>query len=157
MSLAEKRLWIELVTTIGIWGAYFGHLVLWLDRGGVEDPEFAVAMGGHFFGALVLSILIRVVLSVLARRLTPAAERHVRDEREDLAALRAAWAGYALLGLLVFAVGGVGYIAGVSGHVDIAPISGAGFVVLANLTLGALIQSELLRMVVNILLLRRAG
>lgn len=157
MSFAEKRLWIELIATLAVWGVYFGRLIGWIDAGGLDDPAFASVMGGHFLLAVAVAVLIRVVLSVIAGRATPEAERRVRDEREDLATLRATWAGHALLGGLVLAVSAVGYIAGATGHVDIVPVSAAGLVVLANLTLGALIQAELLRLVVNLVLLRRPG
>jgi hypothetical protein len=157
MSFAEKRLWIELAASLAVWGVYFTRLIGWIDAGGLQDPEFAATMGGHFVLAVAAGVAIRVVLSLIARRVTPRAELRVRDEREDLAALRATFAGHALLGGLVLGVAAVGYVAGVTGHVDIVPISAEGMVVLANLTLGALVQAELLRLVVHLILLRRPG
>lgn len=83
MPFREKTAWISLLSTAGIYAAYF----------------WSVAHGGDYFGGLlgtiVALVVVQVVLIVAAAAINPGDAKAPRDEREKLIELRATRVAYA--------------------------------------------------------------
>lgn len=103
MSYRERSAWAQLLILGYIWGRYFwwfGDHVLGGDA--LVDQTFSIRAGVNFGAALFGTIVVSLVDALIRRFSTPAAERVLRDEREDLANLRAVrWAFRTMIFLLV--------------------------------------------------------
>jgi len=98
MSFREKCAWIGLVSVLIAFGAYFGAIATQLISGrGMSAIHLLL-------GCVALFALLQGGLTYLAARSTPAAERHVRDERELVIQARSHTLGYYVLVVLVLAL-----------------------------------------------------
>ncbi len=158
MSFREKHLWISIVATVGVWGFYGWRLIQTIAGGGLIDPGFAFATGGLFIGCLVLVVLLEVGLTFLATATTRRAEREARDERELVASLKASHVSLMALIAIVFSLAIAAYLLGFANAASRAaalPMTPTNALILAaNLLMGAVIVSELIRYVFNLALLR---
>jgi hypothetical protein len=102
MSFREKIAWISVITTILVWGAYFGFLL----TGGLHMPVPAQFAG--FLGAVVVQTILVVGASIVTSVLAPKDAGAAPDER-DKAVSHAAYAlAYpVLLSLVVCAAASV--------------------------------------------------
>lgn len=159
MSFREKHLWISIVATVGVWGFYGWRLVQTIAGGGLTDPGFAFATGGLFIGCLVVVVLLEVGLTFLATATTRRAEREARDERELVASLKASHVSLMALIAIVFSLAIAAYLLGFANAAAPGPVAllmtpTNALIFAANLLMGAVIVSELIRYVFNLALLR---
>ena len=159
MSFREKHLWISIVATVCVWGFYGWRLTQAIAGGGLTDPGFAFATGGLFIGCLVVVVLLEVGLTFLATATTRRAERETRDERELVASLKASHVSLMALIAIVFSLAIAAYLLGFanaasSGAAALAMTPTNALIFAANILMGAVIVSELIRYVFNIALLR---
>jgi len=159
MSFREKHLWISIVATVGVWGFYGWRLIQTIAQGGLTDPDFAFATGGLFIGCLVVVVLLEVTLTFLATATTRQAEREARDERELVASLKASHVSLMALIAIVFSLAIAAYLLGFANAT--APAAAAlpmtptnALIFAANILMGAVIVSELIRYTFNLALLR---
>jgi len=161
MSFREKHLWISIVTTVAVWGYYYWRLIEAVRTGGLTDPGFAFSMGGLFVVCLIVVTVVEVALTFIATATTTRAEKAARDERELLASLKASHVSLMALIGIVFSLAIAAYMLGFA---DAAVPSGPNLpmtptnamILFANILMGAVIVSELIRYVFNVALLRRA-
>lgn len=103
MPFREKTAWISLITTVGIWGAYF-----WvIGRGLLERGNLTgipVSTVGLFIGGTVAIVIIQIVLAIVMAIVTRKEADAPMDERERLIDLKAARAGFYALNAAVFCV-----------------------------------------------------
>lgn len=170
MSFREKSLWVQLAATVGVWGFYF-----WSLRGrlgaGFNLSSYADRSLALFVAGVVLLIVVAIVLALLARIGSTAAERRVRDEREALAGLRAFKWAYVFGAVLLIWVGWQAWSTGdqLSARFDAQPADGGvsmsflpsmlwvpnTFVLIANHLLFCAVLTEVFRYGLNIVLIRR--
>jgi hypothetical protein len=93
MAFREKSAWISLLTTIGIWGAYY-----W----GEMHRETWHLIG--LLGAIVAAVVVQVVLHIALAAAAPKEASARPDEREMLIDLKAVRAAYAALSFGVVCV-----------------------------------------------------
>ncbi len=112
MSFREKSAWVSLITTVGIWGAYFwiiGRFLL--ERGSLAGlPADSV---GLFIGGVVALVIVQIVLAIAVAIVSGRQAETPMDERERLLDLKAARAGFYALNAAVFCVSGL-WLAGAS-------------------------------------------
>lgn len=161
MSFREKHLWISIVATVGVWGFYGWRLLQTIAGGGLTDPGFAFETGGLFIGCLVVVVLLEVGLTLLATATTRRAEREARDEGELIASLKASHVSLMALIAIVFSLAIGAYLLGfvnasAPGHADLPMTPTNALILAANLLMGAVIVSELIRYAFNLALLRGA-
>lgn len=160
MSFREKHLWISIVSTVLVWGFYYLRLYQAIAAGGLEAGDFPQLMGGLFIGCLVVTVVIEIVLTIIATVTTSKAEREARDERETLAALKASHVSLMLLITLVASLSFMAYFAGLldpgmNQRPGIPATSANALVLIANLLMGSVIVSELVRHGFTLGLLKR--
>ncbi len=160
MSFREKHLWISIISTVLVWGFYFLRLVQAIRGGGLEADDFAGYMGGLFVLCLVVTVVIEIVLTIIANLTTSKAEREARDERETLAALKASHVSLMFLIAAVICESGAAYFSGliepsfgIGG--GLAMTSANAMILMANILLGSVIVSEMIRHGFTLALLRR--
>ncbi len=161
MTFREKHLWINIVTTVGIWAFYYWRLIVSVGEGGLTDPRFPFAMGALFIGCLVVVVVVEIALTILATATTRKAEREARDERELLASLKASHVSLMALIAIVFSLSMAAYFMGFldaasAGAPTLAMTPTNAMILFANILMGAVIVSELIRYAFNVALLRRA-
>ena len=160
MTFREKHLWISIISTVLVWGFYYVRMFQGIAAGALESETFAGMMGGLFVGCLVVTVVIEVVLTIIATATTSKAEREARDERETLAALKASHVSLMLLITLVVSLSIVAYFAGLvepamGARSGFAITSANALVLMANLLMGVVIVSEMVRHIFTLALLRR--
>jgi uncharacterized membrane protein len=138
LSFQEKSIWFSLVTTIVIFGFYFGRVFrIFLDPR-IPGP----ALIGLFIGTIVLIVLVQIagqtILAVANRR---EAEKG-KDERGRLVELKATRISYFILVLGV-------WVAGASMFVSSAPLF------MANIIMFFFILSEVVGYVAQLIYYRR--
>lgn len=169
MSFREKSLWVQMLAALGVWGLYFWHLKTQLPN--MNLPGFAERTLAAFGASIVLLVVVALVLTLLSRIGSTKAEREIRDEREQLADLRAFKWAYVLVVCLLLWVGYETYSVGSRLAVlfDRQPNDGgvswsflpalqwvpSTFIVAANHVLLCLVVAELFRRALNIILIRR--
>lgn len=124
MSFKEKIAWISVVTTILVWGGYFGFMAA--TGGRYPGPVYFVA----FFAAMIVQAILATVASIVTAVLAPSEATAAADERDKMIARRAYTIAYpVLLGLVVcvaasmhFGVRAVGMAYGIMGAIVIAEI-----------------------------------
>lgn len=99
MSFREKSAWINLVSVLLCFGAYFGAVFLerFSGGGGAHLPLLLRCVG--------LFVVLQIGLNLAAIWTTPKGERSARDERERLIQARSHTIGYYVLVVLVLALG----------------------------------------------------
>lgn len=103
MPLREKTAWVSLLTTVGIWGAYFwviGEDLL--GRGSLAGMPASTV--GLFIGAVAAIVIVQVVLAIALAIFSGKQADAPMDERERLIDLQAARAGFYALNGAVFGV-----------------------------------------------------
>lgn len=100
MPFKEKIAWISVVTTILVWGAYFGFMLV---TGG--KLHGAVYFAG-FFGAVIAQTILMVIAAIVTAALAPADASAGTDERDRNIARRAYAFAYPVLIVLVICVAG---------------------------------------------------
>ena len=124
MSFREKTAWISVVTTIVIWGGFFGFMAA--TQGHYHGGLYAVV----FFGALVLQAVLITGAAIVSAILSPKEASAARDERDRDISRRAHAIAYpVLIALVLCAVGGL--------HL------GLGAVGMAYAVMGAIIIAEI--------------
>lgn len=123
MPFKEKIAWISVVTTILVWGTYFGFVAA------TRNWPGAVHIVG-FVGATVIQTILVVVASIVTAVMAPTDAGAGSDERDKAIARRAyAYAYPVLLTLIVcvaasmhFGVTAIGMTYGIMGSIVIAEI-----------------------------------
>lgn len=100
MPFKEKIAWISVVTTILVWGGYFGFM---LATGGKLHGSVYFA---GFFGAVVAQTILMVIAAIVTAALAPADASAGTDERDRNIARRAYALAYPVLIVLVICVAG---------------------------------------------------
>jgi len=96
MPFKEKIAWISVITTVLVWGTYFGFLLG--THGHMPGPVYVVGFVGAAFVQTVLMIIASIVTAVMAPRDAGAGS----DERDKAIAQRAYAIAYpVLLSLIV--------------------------------------------------------
>ncbi|MGQ0532506.1 MAG: hypothetical protein ACT4OF_07425 [Caulobacteraceae bacterium] len=139
MSFREKSAWVSLVTYGVVFSGYF--LALW--RIWNEGDGLGLSLG-LMIGAVVGLIIVTVVLKIALALLSPEEAKARADEREVLIDLRAERiASYTLSTLVVCLIGAL--LVGWNGYL------------VANLLLGAMVISEVVKAVAQIASFRRGA
>ncbi len=163
MSYREKGAWAELVSTLAIWGFYFVSLSAAVTSGQLESEGFAGAMGGHFIGSVVLSVIVGIGLGVLVEITSRKADRAGGDEREAWAGLRATRIAHAVLFGMILILSAVAFLVGAfagqtvaeRANETLALLLSNGLVLFANAALAALVIAEITHYGALIFFLRR--
>lgn len=124
MPFREKTAWISVISTIVIWGGFFGFMAL--TRGRHPGPTYMVG----FFAAIVLQAILVTVAAIVTAILAPKDASASRDERDHTISRRAYAIAYPVLLTLVLCVAGgvhlgigaVGMAYGIMGAIVIAEI-----------------------------------
>ena len=98
MPFKEKIAWISVVTTILVWGSYFGFMAA---TGG--HMHGAVYMAG-FAGAVIVQIILVVIASIVTAVLAPKDAGAGSDERDKEISRRAYAIAYPVLLTLIVCV-----------------------------------------------------
>lgn len=142
MAAREMAAWASLLMTSVVWGPYAVFVVRQVD-GGAPDSG---AIMGAFIGAVVYSVVLSIVIAIILAAVTRGAVDAPADEREQLIALKAMDAAYAVLTVGVIAVA-VCLPAVATGRLQLFPGYPASdtALVAANGVLVAVIVAELVR------------
>ena len=124
MPYREKIAWISVVSTIAIWGGFFGFMAVTSG----QVPGFTYVAG--FFGAVLLQTILVVTAAIVTAILSPKEASAGRDERDRTISRRAYAIAYPVLLTLVlcvagsmhFGVGKIGMAYGIMGAIVIAEI-----------------------------------
>lgn len=100
MPFKEKIAWISVITTVLVWGSYFGFM---LATGG--KLHGAVYFMG-FIGAVIVQAVLAAGAAIITAVLAPADATAGSDERDKDIARRAYALAYPVLIVLVFCVAG---------------------------------------------------
>ena len=100
MPFREKIAWISVVSTIVIWGGFFGFLAL--TRGRYHGSIYVVG----FFAAIVLQAILVATAAIVTAILSPTDASASRDERDRTISRRAYAIAYPVLLTLVLCVAG---------------------------------------------------
>ena len=98
MSFKEKIAWISVVTTILVWGTYFGFVI----GTGARWPGPVYIAG--FTGAVVIQTILVVVASIVTAVMAPKEAGAASDERDKAIARRAYAFAYPVLLTLIVCV-----------------------------------------------------
>jgi len=85
MSFREKRAWISLAVTLGVYGYYFATVARGVATGQTPDDYFLGLLITCVAGIVAAEIIIAIAVAILA----PQDVEAPRDERERLAELKA--------------------------------------------------------------------
>ena len=124
MPFREKTAWISVISTIVIWGGFFGFMAL--TRGRYPGPTYTVG----FFAAIVLQAILVAAAAIVTAILSPNDASANRDERDRTISRRASAIAYPVLLTLVLCVAGgvhlgigaIGMAYGIMGAIVIAEI-----------------------------------
>jgi uncharacterized membrane protein len=96
MPFKEKIAWISVVTTILVWGGYFGFMLV--TGGHMPGPVYLTG----FVGAVVVQVILVIIASIVTAVMAPGDAGAASDERDKRIARQAyAWAYPVLLSLVV--------------------------------------------------------
>ena len=124
MPFREKVAWISVVSTVVIWGGFFGFM-------GVTQGRFHGAVYvAAFFGAMVLQAVLVAAAAIVTAILSPQDASASSDERDKTISRRAYAIAYPVLLTLVLCVAGglhlglgaVGMAYGIMGAIIVAEI-----------------------------------
>lgn len=158
MTLRQRHLWIAIVVTVVVWSLYGWALVSAVTDGGLRREAFAGEMGGLFVLGLVLIAAAEGVLNGIARLLPR------RDQREGAVERRAALEGshLSLMALisLITGLAALLFCAGLFGQSGLEALLRVAtpanlLVLLANVLMGCVVLSELVRFAGTLFLLPR--
>ena len=148
MTHRHTHLWISLVVSLAVWGAYFGHFLQQMRRG--ETGGLAL----WFLGALALIVVAETVATSLIAWLFRRRARTLDEGPTLQAALKASHVALMLLiGLALTAAAGLAFASLFGWSLD---LSGArGQVMAANALLAMVVVAELVRAGLTLALLPR--
>ncbi len=131
MPFREKTAWVSLITTVGIWGAYFWAISRFLlDRGSLASlPADSV---GLFIAGVVAIVIVQIILAIVMAVVSGKASEASMDEREQLIDLKGARSGFYALNAAAFMVSMLWAL-------------GASPLVMANGILAAMVLGEVVR------------
>jgi len=157
MTLRQQHLWIAIVTTLGVWGLYGWQLIERIRVGDLTRPGFAGEMGALFVVGLVLIAVAEGVLGLIARLLPHADTREGAAERK--ASLQASHVSLMALIAMITLVAAVLFLTGWIGQPVLSRLLAATtpanlLVLIANLLMGCIVVSELIRFAMTLALLR---
>jgi hypothetical protein len=142
MSFREKSAWICLVTTLGVFIAYFAHVLRLLDAGELSAATVVPALVAAIFFQSILNIAASIFVAVRS-----GVER--ADERDDAIASRSFRVAYAVL--CVSLIAAIVYALFIP-----APMASAAFVaMLTQLALAAFVAGEVARYLSQVIAYRR--
>lgn len=118
MPFKEKVAWISAVTTILVWGSYFGFMAA--TGGRMPGPVYMTG----FVGAVIVQIVLMVIASIVTAVLAPSDASAGSDERDRTVSRRAYAFAYPVLLSLVVCVAASVHL-GVSAHAMAYEIMGA--------------------------------
>lgn len=98
MPFKEKVAWISVVTTVLVWGVYFGFMAV--TRGRYPGPVYFAA----FFAAMIVQAILASAAAIVSAVLAPADASAGSDERDKAIARRAYAIAYPVLLVLVVCV-----------------------------------------------------
>jgi hypothetical protein len=98
MPFKEKIAWISLVTTILVWGGYFG--VMLATGGRMAGPVYMVG----FAGAVIVQTILMIIASIVTAVLAPKDAGAGSDERDKEISRRAYAVAYPVLLSLIVCV-----------------------------------------------------
>lgn len=124
MPYREKIAWISVISTIVIWGGFFGFMAM--TRGRVPGFTYALA----FVGAVVLQAILVATAAIVTAIVSPKEASASLDERDRTISRRAYALAYPVLLTLVLCVAGsmhfgmskIGMAYGIMGAIIIAEI-----------------------------------
>lgn len=100
MPFKEKTAWISFLSTIVIWGTYFGYtIVTWW-----QQPGLVYLVG--FIGAVVVQAIVVATAAIISAILAPRDASAASDERDRAISRRAYSVAYPVLIVLVLCVAG---------------------------------------------------
>lgn len=99
MPFREKSAWISLLSTLLIWGYFFGILVREI---GTRNPDGGALMGA-FIGCTIALVVVQVTLQIAIAIAAPKEAEAPADERERLIELEASRIAFMVMGALVLA------------------------------------------------------
>lgn len=149
MTYRKTHLWISLVVGLGVWGAYFTHVVRALRAGDVGGLVW------WFLGALVVMVIVETVATGLIAWLFRRRTRQLDDGPTLAAALKASHVALMILVALVLISAAGLSIAGLFGWSP-SPTSPNLMVVAANALLAMVVVAELARAAFTLALIPRA-
>lgn len=136
MPFREKIAWISVVTTILVWGCYFGFMIA---TGGRLSGSIYFA---GFFGAAIIQAILATVASIVTAIMAPGDASAGSDERDRAIARRSyAWAYPVLLSLVVCVAASI--------HLGARPVQ------MAYGIMGAIVLAEIVHYGVQIISYRR--
>lgn len=102
MPFKEKIAWISLISTVVIWGCYFGFMAFTR----MQQPGVVYFVG--FFGAVVVQAVVVAGAAIVTAVLAPKDATAASDERDRAIGRRAAAFAYpVLIALVLCVVGGL--------------------------------------------------
>ena len=138
MPFREKIAWISVVSTIVIWGGFFGFMAT--TQGQYHGGVYAL----EFVGALILQAILVAAAAIVTAILSPKEASASRDERDRTISRRAYAVAYPVLLTLILCVAG-------SVHLGIGKIG------MAYGIMGAIIVAEIVHYSVQIAGYRMGG
>ena len=124
MSFREKIAWISVVTTVLVWGAYFGFMAA--TGGRYPGPVYFIS----FVGAMIIQAILATVASIVTAVLAPSDASAGSDERDKAISRRSYAIAYPVLLTLIVCVAAsvhigmkaIGMAYGIMGAIVIAEI-----------------------------------
>src|ERR1700761_1865595 len=83
MPFKEKVAWISVITTILVWGSYFGFMAA--TGGRMPGPVYLTG----FVGAVIVQVILIIIASIVTAVLAPSDAGAASDERDKTVARRA--------------------------------------------------------------------
>lgn len=146
--MRRTHLWISLIVGLGVWGAYFTHMILSFRRGEAGDLVL------WFLGALGVVVIAEVVVTGLIAWLFRKRGRTLDEGPTLNAALQASHVALMLLvGLVLLAAAGLALASLFGWSLDLSAARGQ--VVAANALLAMVVIAELTRAAFTLALLPR--
>jgi len=154
MPFREKRAWISLVSTFGVWTFYFATMVERASAGRLEAGH----VPGLFAACIVALICVQIALNVIVAARTPRDALAPADERETLIELKATRLAFYTFGSVVAMAAMATPLASAARlHFFTADPTADALLLICNGILLAAVAAELVRSGGQIVQFRRAG
>lgn len=160
MSFREKHLWVSIVATVAVWGAYYFRLGVWIADGGLTRPGFAWDVGLMFGLGLVVLVAAEVVLTTLIELTRRKGERDVQTAKARMASFQASHIALMALVAMIVVLAAGAYFTGLAAQafgdgVLPAVLEANALVLIGNILMGCVIVAELIRFGFTLALIRR--
>jgi hypothetical protein len=154
MPFREKKAWISVVSTFGVWAFYFVTMVARASAGRLQAGQ----VPGLFASCVVALVCVQVALFVVAAARAPREAQAPADERETLIDLKATRLAFYTFGSAVAIVAMATPVASAVGlHFFTADPTADALLLICNGILLAAVVAELVRSGGQIVQFRRAG